>query len=44
MFDMMNVEIVKDLRNKANRTANCEAANIERTVKRAGNRARLLKK
>ena len=33
MFDMMNVEIVKDLRNKANRTANCEAANIERTVK-----------
>ena len=33
MFDMMNVEIVKDFRNKANRTANCEAANIEKTVK-----------
>lgn len=33
MFDMMNIEIVKDFRNKANRTANCETANIERTVK-----------
>lgn len=33
MFEMMNVEIVKDFRNKANRTANCEAANIEKTVK-----------
>lgn len=33
MFEMMNVEIVKDIRNKANRTANCETANIERTVK-----------
>lgn len=33
MFEMMNVEIVKDFRNKANRTANCETANIERTVK-----------
>lgn len=33
MFDMMNVEIVKDIRNKANRTANCETANIEKTVR-----------
>lgn len=33
MFEMMNIEIVKNFRNKANRTANCEAANIERTVK-----------
>ena len=33
MFEMMNVEIVKDFRNKANRTANCEAANIDKTVK-----------
>lgn len=33
MFEMMNIEIVKDFRNKANRTANCETANIERTVK-----------
>lgn len=33
MFEMMNIEIVKDFRNKANRTANCEAANIDKTVK-----------
>lgn len=33
MFDMMNIEIVKDFRNKANRAANCETANIEKTVK-----------
>ncbi len=33
MFEMMNIEIVKDFRNKANRQANCEAANIERMVK-----------
>lgn len=33
MFDMMRIEIVKDIRNRANRTANCEAANIEKTVK-----------
>lgn len=32
MFDMMNVEIVKDFRNRANRAANCETANIEKTV------------
>ncbi len=37
MFEMMNVEIVKDFRNKANRTANCEAANIERTVRASFN-------
>lgn len=33
MFEMMNIEIVKDFRNKANRTANCQTANIEKTVK-----------
>ncbi len=33
MFEMMNIEIVKDFRNKANRTANCETANIDKTVK-----------
>jgi hypothetical protein len=33
MFEMMNVEIVKDIRNKANRTANCETANIDKIVK-----------
>ena len=29
----MNVKILKDVRNKANRIANCDAANIERTLK-----------
>lgn len=33
MFEMMNVEIIKNIRNKANRTANCETANIDKTVK-----------
>lgn len=37
MFEMMNIEILKDIRNKANRTANCETANIERTVKASYN-------
>ena len=32
MFEMMNVKIVKDIRNSANRKANCETANIERMV------------
>lgn len=32
MFDMMNVKIVKEIRNTANRKANCETANIEKTV------------
>lgn len=32
MFDMMNIKIVKEIRNTANRKANCETANIEKTV------------
>lgn len=32
MFEMMNVKIVKDFRNMANRKANCETANITRMV------------
>lgn len=32
MFDMMNVKIVKEIRNTANRKANCETANIDKTV------------
>ena len=32
MFDMMNVKIVKEIRNSANRKANCETANIQKTV------------
>ena len=35
MFDMMNVKIVKEIRNSANRRANCETANIEKTVRAA---------
>lgn len=31
-LDIMNVKILKDVRNKANRIANCDAANIEKTV------------
>lgn len=36
MFEMMNIKIVKDIRNSANRKANCETANIERMVKAVG--------
>lgn len=32
MFEMMNTKIEKDIRNSANRKANCETANIERMV------------
>jgi hypothetical protein len=32
MFEMMNIKIVKEIRNSANRKANCETANIEKTV------------
>lgn len=35
MFDMMNVKIMKEIRNSANRKANCETANIEKMVKAA---------
>lgn len=35
MFDMMNVKIVKEIRNSANRRANCETANIGKTVNAA---------
>ena len=32
-IELMNVKILKDVRNKANRIANCDAANIERALK-----------
>ncbi|MBQ7782862.1 MAG: DNA-binding protein WhiA, partial [Oscillospiraceae bacterium] len=32
-IELMNVKILKDVRNKANRIANCDAANIERTLR-----------
>lgn len=31
-IELMNVKILKDIRNKANRIANCDNANIERTL------------
>lgn len=35
MFNMMNIKIVKEIRNSANRKANCETANIEKMVRAA---------
>lgn len=35
-LELMNVKILKDVRNKANRIANCDSANIERIVKASG--------
>lgn len=35
MFDMMNVKIVKEIRNSANRKANCETANIDKMIRAA---------
>ena len=32
MFEMMNIKIFKDFKNKANRQANCETANINKMV------------
>jgi hypothetical protein len=32
-LEIMNIKILKDVRNKANRMANCDSANIEKTVK-----------
>ncbi len=34
-FELMNVKILKELRNNANRLANCDAANIDKTVSAA---------
>ena len=34
-LELMNMKIYKDIRNKANRIANCDAANIDKVVKAA---------
>jgi DNA-binding protein WhiA len=34
-LELMNMKIYKDIRNKANRIANCDAANIDKVVKSA---------
>ena len=44
MFEMMNIKIVKDFRNKANRRANCETANIGRMVNAASEQLRAIEK
>ena len=31
-LDLMNIKILKDIRNKANRIANCDSANIDKTI------------
>lgn len=44
MFEIMNVKIVKDFRNKANRKANCETANINRMVNAAALQLKAIEK
>lgn len=35
-MEIMNIKILKEVRNNVNRTVNCEAANIDKTAKAAG--------
>lgn len=44
MFEMMNIKIVKDFRNMANRKANCETANINRMVNAAAQQLKAIEK
>lgn len=44
MFELMNVKIIKDFRNKANRQANCESANINRMVNAVAVQIRAIEK
>lgn len=44
MFEMMNIKIVKDFRNKANRQANCETANINKMVNAVAVQMRAIEK
>lgn len=44
MFEMMNIKIVKDFRNMANRKANCETANINRMVNAASAHLKAIEK
>jgi len=43
-LSLMNVKLVKDIRNKANRIANCENANIDKTVAASAIQTRAVKK
>ena len=44
MFEMMNIKIVKDFRNRANRKANCETANINKMVNAAAVQIKAIEK
>ena len=39
-IDLMNIKIYKDMRNRVNRIANCDAANIEKVVAAASRQIR----
>ncbi len=43
-LEMMNVQMIKDIRNKVNRIANCETANIDKTVAAAGQQIQAIRK
>ena len=43
-LEMMNVQMIKDIRNKVNRIANCETANIDKTVAAAGTHIEAIRK
>lgn len=43
-FELMNAKIVRELRNNANRYANCDAANISKTVNAAQNQIEAISK
>lgn len=43
-LEMMNVQMIKDIRNKVNRIANCESANIDKTVAAAGQQIDAIRK
>ena len=42
-LELMNIKMVKDIRNTANRIANCESANIDKTVTAALTQARAIR-
>lgn len=43
-FEIMNIKVLKDFRNKANRVSNCENANIERMANAAAPQIRAIQK
>ena len=43
-LEMMNVQMIKDIRNKVNRIANCETANIDKTVAAASAHIQAIRK